>query len=269
MNSIITLTTDFQDQDYFVGAMKGVILNINPDAQIIDITHQVPPHDILDAAFVLLNACLHFPKDTIHIAVVDPRVGGERKPIILQTDRYSFVGPDNGIFSLVLEDFQKKDAYEISNPDLTLPDVSDTFHGRDIFAPAAAHLSKGVSPPQFGPRLSQIVQLPIPEPTIFQDVLTCHVIHIDAFGNLVTDISKDKFDAFTSNHPFRILAGQHSINSISHSYAEAARPPQGGKQKPLAIFGSAVLLEISITDGNAHKILNIKRGDLIKIKRGR
>ncbi|MBI5328208.1 MAG: SAM-dependent chlorinase/fluorinase [Deltaproteobacteria bacterium] len=159
MDGIITLLTDFGTQDGYVGAMKGAILSINPSATIVDISHQIPPQDIMAGAFVLSQAAPFFPRNTIHIAVVDPGVGGKRKPILVQTDRCFFVGPDNGIFGIALQREKIRQKIHLINKDYFLNRISHTFHGRDIFSPVGAYLSKGFDPSVFGKRIRAITKL--------------------------------------------------------------------------------------------------------------
>jgi len=256
---VITLITDFGDESGYAGIMKGVILTINPNCQIIDITHQISPQGIEEAAFLLHSAYSYFPKYSIHVVVVDPGVGSERKPILIETDRYWFVGPDNGVFSFVfsMKGFNK--VWAITNKRYFLPEVSFTFHGRDIFAPIAAHLSLGVPAEELGKELRRFVTLKDLEPRISAGMIKAKVIYIDHFGNLVCNVSQDLFTKVVAGKSFRIAVGRKTIQKLSLSYADA----EDGEI--LALFGSSRWLEISLKDGNCQRALNVKRGAEIDI----
>ena len=254
ISSTITLLTDFGDEGGYPGVMKGVILSINPDCHIIDITHQVSPQNIEEAAFLLNNSCSYFPERSIHLVVVDPGVGSERKPIMVETDKYWFVGPDNGVFSFVflMEGFKK--VWEITNKSYFLPEVSSTFHGRDIFSPVAAHLSLGVPAGKLGKEFKEFVVLKDLEPKLKAGVIKAKVIYVDHFGNLISNVSKDLFGRFVADKPFKISVGGKIIQKLSHSYADV----QDGEV--LALFGSTQWLEISVKNANCQRELNIRKG---------
>lgn len=259
---IISLLTDFGDRDGFVGAMKGVILGICPDAVIVDLSHDIAPQDVQEAAFVLRNACSYFPCGTIHVAVVDPGVGSDRRPIIVETPRHLFVGPDNGLFAYIYRREAKFLVTVIANPDFMLPGVSRTFHGRDVFAPAAAHLARGVRPEAFGPRLTGCNLGHVWEPVYFADGIEGHILHIDRFGNLITDIPEEKLLQTAAGRPFRIVLGELCLERLSTLYADVA---QGDA---LAILNSAGLLEIAVRDGDAAGRMGVKRGDTVRVDFG-
>ena len=244
MNSIITLTTDFGNRDHYVGSMKGVIYTINPDVTITDITHGIPAHDIFSAAFTLRSFITYFPKKTIHIVVVDPGVGSIRKPIVLEADEKFFVGPDNGVFTYVMLEAESFRAYEISNPKYFLSSVSFTFHGRDIFAPAAAHLSLGVPIEDLGKRLLKPFTLEIQEPDIREEEIIGEVIYEDTFGNLITNIPGRMVDSNCTLYVCDIL-----INGVCKSYSEA---PEG---ELLAVIGSSGFLELFVNRGRASDLI--------------
>jgi S-adenosylmethionine hydrolase len=244
MRHVVTLTTDFGIKDHYVGAMKGVMLSINPDILIVDITHQIPPQHIFSGAVTLRNFYRYFPRGTIHVAVIDPGVGSRRKPIALEVDGYIFVGPDNGIFTFVCSESKSAKVFEISNPKYVLPNVSHTFHGRDIFAPAAAHISLGASLEGLGKRVKKPVTISIKEPKIRSDEIIGEFIYIDSFGNLISNIPAKMIKAKS-----RIYLGKRIINGISKSYADA----QEGEL--LAIVGSSGLLEISVNQGRASDLI--------------
>lgn len=268
---IITLTTDFGTSDAYVGIMKGVILSINPNVQIVDLTHAIPPQDIYEAAFSIFAAHSYFPKGTIHIIVVDPGVGSDRQAIVSRTGGAFFVCPDNGVLSYLLQnvengDEQSIDSVAIQNNAYYLSEVSNTFHGRDIFAPVAAHLSLGVSLDDIGPPVQTLVQLPIPVPELTGGTLTGQVVKIDRFGNAITNISETAIarlkSASTGGIPtYEIRVGSVRLHRFNRAYAES------GIGKPLAIIGSSGLLEIAINGGSARESLGIKWGDPVVVQR--
>ena len=245
---MITLLTDFGTADYFVGAVKGAILSVNPKAVIADITHEIPPQDIEAGAFTLLACYNTFPAGTIHVAVVDPGVGSERRPIVVSVNEQFFVGPDNGIFSYICDRETSHRTFHVTAKKYFRPSPSTTFHGRDIFAPVAAALSKGVKPEQLGREIDDEVRL---EPL---DRVT-RIIHIDHFGNCITNITRDQLKAGAG----LVIKGK-TIRDFRNFYGEDP------SSKPFAIWGSAGFLEISVNGGSAAKTLRVKRGDKIVIK---
>jgi len=258
-NPIITLLTDFGTKDHYVASMKGVILNTNPRCHLIDITHHVSRHDIREGAFILANAYSHFPKGTIHLAVVDPGVGGARKPLLLVTPDYYFVGPDNGLFTMIMKNETLEQVIALDRPKYHLSNVSTTFHGRDIFAPVAAHLSLGVKPSALGHRIDLLSWLGFNGPLNREGKLLGEVLYIDAFGNLISDIREGRLSQFIGKHPFVIRAGGKTIRSLKKGYWE------GKKGEPIALIGSGGFLEIAIREGSAQKVLKVKRGDPVII----
>jgi len=251
-NRIITLLTDFGLNDPFAGIMKGVILNINPNAEIIDLTHNVPSHDIFAGAFALFESYNYFPSGTIHVAVVDPGVGGKRKNIIIKTPEYTFVAPDNGIASLALKNENILNIHEITNPKYILKNKSNTFYGRDVFAPAAAYLSKCVKPGLLGKELPDYSKIEFPEIRGKGNSLIAEVIYIDKFGNCVTNIP-DTIAGRINVIQFNKI----TINKISKSYEE------GRRSEALAIVGSAGFVEIAVNIRSAEQVFGIKLGDKI------
>ena len=246
---IITLTTDFGGDDYYVGAMKGVILGIAPEAQFVDISHQIPPQDVLAAAFVLRHAACEFPPGTVHLAVVDPGVGTQRRPLALQSSGHLWVGPDNGLFSFVLDRADSR-VHEIARPDLGRPNPSSTFHGRDLFAPLAAHLCRGLDLAAVGPPVAEPVRLAESAPYKSADRITGHIVHIDGFGNLVSNIAAADIAPWTA---LRIRLGDHVLTELCRTY-EDAEPGA-----PLALIGSAGLLEVAVNCGHAARQLGVPR----------
>ncbi|HSE15548.1 MAG TPA: SAM-dependent chlorinase/fluorinase [Pyrinomonadaceae bacterium] len=245
MNPVITLLTDFGTADYFVGAVKGAVLSINPGAVIVDITHEIPPQDIAAGAFTLLAAYKTFPLGTIHVAVVDPGVGSTRRPIIVSANEQFFVGPDNGLFSYIYDREPSHKTFHLTADRFFRPSVSTTFHGRDIFAPVAAALSNGVAPEEFGQLIEDEVRLPSLETPL-------RIIHIDRFGNCVTNIPRDVM-------PREIVVNGKTISEFRQFYGD------GDDQSLFAIWGSAGFLEISVNSGSAAKLLGVKVGSRIAI----
>jgi S-adenosylmethionine hydrolase len=258
---IITLLTDFGLKDAYVASMKGVILKINPKCTLVDITHQVNPHDIQEGAFILGNAYSIFPKGTIHLAVVDPGVGGPRKPILLVTNNYFFVGPDNGLFAIALRKERVIKAVFLKNREFFLPVVSSTFHGRDLFAPVAAHLSLGLKPERLGPSLRSWSAISLPKPAMKQGKLVGEVIYIDSFGNLVSNIDQEELRRFSKGRSFRIRIGRRTLMSLKKGYWE------GKGDQPIALWGSGGFLEISIREGNAQHSLKVNKGAHVVVRR--
>jgi S-adenosylmethionine hydrolase len=260
---IVTLLTDFGTADYFVGAMKGAILSVNRQAQIIDITHEIPAHDIEAGAFTLLAAYGSFPAQTIHVAVVDPGVGSARRPLLITTREHFFVGPDNGLFSYVCERAADVRVYHLTNEKFFHARVSATFHGRDIFAPVAGALSNNVPPGAFGELIDDHVRLaplaPVREP---DGAWSAKIIHIDRFGNLVTNISRRELTGEQLAEGVKLHIGGREISSFRKFYAEAEGEPEGGL---FAIWGSAGLLEIAANRASAAQLLDAARGQLVRL----
>ncbi|MFQ6032938.1 MAG: S-adenosyl-l-methionine hydroxide adenosyltransferase family protein [Candidatus Zixiibacteriota bacterium] len=253
---IITLLTDFGTKDGYIGAVKGVIKRINPQAEIVDITHDVDSYDVLGAAFALNNSYRYFPKGTIHLAVVDPGVGSLRQPILVGTKDFFFVGPDNGIFSFIYQREDLTDIIVISNKNYFLAELSRTFHARDIFAPIAAYLSLGIKTDEFGAPAKECVKLIVSQPQSKGKSLKGQIIHIDRFGNLITNISAD---LLKKKQNLEIILGKRKIKKMTRSYFEIEEKRLG------ALIGSSGFLELAINQGNAQKLLRAKVGDRIRI----
>ena len=244
---MISLLTDFGTADYFVGAVKGAILSVNPQAVIADITHEIAPQDIETGAFTLLACYKTFPRGTVHMAVVDPGVGSTRRPIVVSANEQFFVGPDNGIFSYIYDREPSHRTFHATEEKYFLPSPSSTFHGRDIFAPVAAALSNGVTPEEIGPEIEDEVHLP--------DLLEpIRIIHTDRFGNCITNITRD---LLKSDKGASLLINGETIRDFRNFYGEDS------STSPFAIWGSAGFLEISVNGGSAAKELRVKRGDKI------
>ena len=266
---IITLTTDFGTSDPYVGIMKGVILDINPDAQVVDLTHAIPPQDIHEAAFSIYAAHNYFPKGTIHIIVVDPGVGTDRQAIICKIENTFFVCPDNGVLGYLLQSTENAaehpvNAAAIQNKAYYLPEVSNTFHGRDIFAPVAAHLSLGVPLADFGPPVQNLIRLPMPIPQTAKGSLIGQIIKIDRFGNAITNISEHALSEFLKaeflkSAPYVIRTREVSLGKLNRAYADSEIG------EPLAIIGSLGFLEIAVNGGSAEALFGLKRGEPVII----
>jgi S-adenosyl-L-methionine hydrolase (adenosine-forming) len=259
LSGIITLVTDFGIRDSYVGTMKGVIHRIHRDAVVVDLTHEIHPQDLMEAALVLENCYRFFPEGTVHVAIVDPGVGTWRRPIVIDTKEHLFVGPDNGVFSRILASRDLVGVREIRNERYLLPHISDTFHGRDIFSPVAAHLASGLSPAEVGPLVTDPVRRDPPQPVVWQDQITGEVIHIDSFGNILTNISRELFETAVRGKRFKIVINGKEINAISRTYEDVERG------KALALFGSMEMLEIAIHSGRADRRIGAGKGDPVLI----
>jgi len=253
---IITLLTDFGTRDGYIGAVQGVIKRINPQAEIVDVTHDIDSYDVLGAVFALNNFYKYFPKGTIHLTVVDPGVGSLRQPILIKTKDFFFVGPDNGIFSFIYQREDLIDIIVISNKKYFLAEPSSTFHARDIFAPVAAYLSLGIKIDEFGLPAKECVKFILPQPQSKGKSLKGEIIHIDRFGNLITNIPADLLD---KKKNVEIKLEKRRIRGISRSYFEIKEQELG------ALIGSSDFLELAINQGSAQKLLKAKVGDGVKI----
>jgi S-adenosyl-L-methionine hydrolase (adenosine-forming) len=261
--SIITLLTDFGTQDYFVGAMKGVILSANPAAQIVDLTHDIPPHDIHAGAFNLLAAYKDFPRGTVHVAVVDPGVGSNRRPILIECANQFFVGPDNGIFSWICEREGNWRAHHLTNEKFFRHPTSKTFHGRDLFAPVAAALANGTKPQEVGLVVDTIVELESLNPMTTNDgKIEGRVIHIDRFGNCITNLTANYLCA--DNRASRLRVNDAEINSFREFFSEEP----GTENELFMLLGSAGFIEIAARNTSAANILNAHRGQSVMLVTG-
>ena len=260
---IITLTTDFGLNDHFVGAMKGVLLEILPEAQLVDISHAVQAFDILDGALTISQAYSYFPTGTVHMVIVDPGVGTARRPIILATERYFFVAPDNGVLSLIYAREQRINVRHVTAEHYFLQPRSNTFHGRDIFSPVAAYLAKGVDPERLGDEITDYVRFGVPRPKpIDERTLRGVVLKVDRFGNLVTNITPpDIPKLFESAAPaFKIAVGtKGQVTRICANYAE------GGPGEAFGILGSMGFLEIATNRGSAYQLLGAGKGSEVNV----
>jgi S-adenosyl-L-methionine hydrolase (adenosine-forming) len=258
LTMIVTLLTDFGLDDYYVAAMKGVILSRCSQARLIDISHGIAPQNLLSAAYVLLGAYQQFPAGTIHLAVVDPGVGSSRRGLILQTDQYLFVGPDNGLFSLVAPELAE--AFEIQSSAYLPATFSNTFHGRDIFAPVAAALAAGVKPEELGSPIRDAKRLAALA-RVTGTTIKSQIIHLDRFGNAVTGIERGYFNSELLASSFSLRAGAADIHLQRRFYAEEPVVPG----EPFLIWGSLNFLEISVTNGSAAELLNLSCGQEVTL----
>ncbi len=253
--SLITLTTDFGLRDPYVAAMKGVMLGIAPDVRLVDVTHQVPPQDVMHAAFVLREAYPFFPPGTIHLAVVDPGVGTARRAVAVQADGHFFVGPDNGLFALVLGEHHVEEAVVLDQPEYwRVPEPAATFHGRDVFAPVAAHLARGYPLQALGTPLPDLRPLRWPLPIVDAEGVRGLILHVDHYGNCITNVRRADVDGHRDGRGVRGYVGSAAITALRPTYAEV---PSG---EPVLLYGSAGLLEVAVNGGNASELLDIHRG---------
>ena len=262
MSRILTLTTDFGLSDGYVAAMKGVVLNCVPDAQIVDITHQVPSQDIAAGAFVMYSACPFFPEGSVHVGVVDPGVGSDRQGIVVETKQFVYVGPDNGLFSPVYEREVVQRIVAIENAALMRPQVSSTFHGRDVFALVGAYLLKGVSCNEVGPEIEDPVTCDLWDVEERADALVGRVVCVDHFGNAISMIARSQIDAKYPDGDFEIIIGKTRFDRICQTYSEVK------EGEALTLYGSLDTLEIAVCEGSAGEMLGVKRGDEICVCRG-
>jgi S-adenosylmethionine hydrolase len=250
---VVTFTTDFGLHDPFVGIMHGVVLSIHPETRMVDICHAIPSFDVLDAAWTIAQAYRFFPPRTVHVIVVDPGVGSARRPILAETDDYIFVAPDNGVLSLIEMREPKFTVRDITADRYFLQPVSQTFHGRDIFSPVAAWLSKGVEPAEFGPEITDHVRLPLPAiERVGENSLRGVVLKVDKFGNLITNLSEQEAPSLFATTPasFKLLIAGQTITRVCRSYAD------GGNDEFFAILGSSGYLEIAARQASAAEKLS-------------
>jgi S-adenosylmethionine hydrolase len=257
---VITLTTDFGLKDPYAAEMKAVILSICPTAVIVDITHEIAKFNVRMGAYILASATSYFPKGSIHVAVVDPGVGTQRRPIVIQTKQGFFVGPDNGLLILAAAQQGITRIYELTNPHLMLPKVSSTFHGRDIFAPAAAHLLNGVKPADFGPEIREVAKPEFAKVTRRNGALVGEVLHVDGFGNIITNITER--DVVQS--PVKgVVSVELPTGKLTLKFCKAYG--EINPDEPLALIGSHGFLEISVNQGSAAERFKTKAGDKVSV----
>lgn len=256
---LITLTTDFGTRDGFAGTMKGVVIGINPSATVVDLTHEIPPGDIRAGAFVLMAACRYFPKGAVHVAVVDPGVGSRRRAIAVQTANGWFVGPDNGLLSWALARERIRTIRQLENARYFLEPVSRTFHGRDVFAPVAAHLSRGVAAARLGRGLKDFLRLPWPEPARRGQEIRGAIVYVDHFGNAITNIDAALLPV--DEKAACEVAGKRKLRCGLAAFYGAV--PVG---RPVALMGSSGFLEIAVNGRSAARRYGLKTGDAVMVR---
>ena len=261
ISGIVTFTTDFGTSDPYAGIMKGIVMSANPNARIVDLTHQISPHDIVNGAFVLMRSYKYFPEGTVHVAVVDPGVGGSRKNIAVRTGGYYFVGPDNGLLGLVLDMEKNYEIREITNPPFVLDKISDTFHGRDVFSPCAGQLSGGAAFEDVGKELKRFKHLDYPKVQREGDVLRGEIVSVDSFGNLITNINEHTFSSFAGKRVIEIFFGSERFSKIHQRYGDV------DFGRPLALIGSCGFLEISRNEGSAASYFMTSVGSPVTIRK--
>jgi S-adenosyl-L-methionine hydrolase (adenosine-forming) len=263
MRPVVALLTDFGVRDHYAGTMKGVVLGICPEATLVDITHDVPPHDVMAAALALSASYRYFPAGTVFLVVVDPGVGSSRRPLAAEVGDYRFVAPDNGALSGVFKDSPPRRVVELSERRFARPTVSRTFEGRDRFAPAAGWLAKGTELKALGRALSDFVRLDIPDPVVDEDGISGQVLHVDHFGNLVTNIDRRSFERLgrQGEPTLEIEVGGQRVRRLVTTYAEIAPGEVGG------LFGSTDHLEIACQAESAAERLALGRGAPVTVRR--
>jgi S-adenosylmethionine hydrolase len=260
---IITLTTDYGTGDHLAGVMKGVILSINPEVQIVDITHNVIAHDILDGALTIGEAHKYFPPKTVHVVVVDPGVGTQRRPLLVAADQHYFVAPDNGVLSSVYDQAEALHVWNVISEHYFRQPISNTFHGRDVFAPVAAWLTKSWQTSAFGEPIDDFVRFAIPKAKVSGNILKGAVLRVDHFGNLVTNVTASDLPQVEAGEAkVKILVGVGQVTKIVQTFA------QGSNGEAFALIGSSGYLEISVNKGNASRVLGAGRGAEVTIELG-
>lgn len=266
---LITITTDFGTEDAYVPAMKGTMLSVCPDARLVDVTHEIHPQDVMEAGFVLQSALPYFPAGSIHLVVVDPGVGTDRRAVALRADEQWFVGPDNGVFPLVLDDEPPEAIVELDEPEFWRSrSPSTTFHGRDIFAPAAAHLATGRTLDEIGSPIDSLEPLRWARPSVAPGTAQGWVVHVDHFGNCITNLRRstlaeaaeldDSDPSVEAFPPLKAFVGTTTLQNLHPTYGAV---PEGD---PLLLFGSTGYLEVAANGGNAAELLDIRKGDSVK-----
>jgi len=251
---LVALLTDFGTRDHYAGTLKGVLLSICPDVTLVDISHDIPPHDVVVGALELQACYKYFPQGTIFLVVVDPGVGTSRRGIAAETTDYRFVGPDNGVLSLVFEESAPRRTVELTERRYARPTISRTFEGRDRFAPAAAWLAKGIELTALGRPSGPLQPLGLPRPRITSDGITGQIVRVDRFGNLITNIDRKTFEQSTLKGRLTIRLGDRDISKVVSTYGDAA------PGEVCALFGSSDHLEIATNGGNASQSLSLDRG---------
>jgi S-adenosylmethionine hydrolase len=260
--SLITLLTDFGDRDYFVASMKGVMLNINPQARIVDLSHRITPYQLEEAAYVLKSCYRYFPDGTVHVAVVDPGVGSARRPLLVSTSRYFFLAPDNGLLTDIVEEELSVEVRQIENRQYRLDSEGATFDGRDLFAPAAAWLTRGQSPGSFGRLIQGITKLPAHEPAWEGSTFVGRILYVDHFGNLISNMTSAhlaEVRRYTKRTSVTIRIGGLTIDDLTGCYAD------GSTDVPHALINSNGQLEVFVKEGSAANALKVGRCERVEI----
>jgi S-adenosyl-L-methionine hydrolase (adenosine-forming) len=257
---IITLTTDFGSDDSLVGSMKGVILGIQPDAEIIDITHNVMPFDLLDGALAIGTAYKFFPPRTVHVVVVDPGVGTERRPLLVAAGQHYFVAPDNGVLSMVYQREESLAVRHITAEHYFLQPVSNTFHGRDIFSPVAAWLSKNGQSSSFGEEITDFVRFTLPKPKAAGSGMKGIVLRADNFGNLLTNFTEEDLPQVLAGSNFKLRVGNAEISRLAQTFGN------GAPNEPILVLGSSGFFEVAVNRGNAAKAVGASRGAEVSVE---
>jgi S-adenosylmethionine hydrolase len=259
-SGIITVLSDFGTTDVYAGVMKGVILSVNPKARIVDISHEIKAGDIMNGSIMIREYCAYFPKGTVHLGVIDPGVGTARKPIAVVTNDYFFTGPDNGLLGQIISENRDSTIIHLTNDQYFCPVVSSTFHGRDIFAPVAAHLSRGIDPVTMGRVTDKYIFLETPKPQQQGDIIIGQVIRTDHFGNLITNIRTSDIKKLIAQSRPTIKICSFVIKGIRRTYEDT------DKGNPMALFGSSGFLEIAVNSGRASDFFGLNSDDFKKIR---
>ncbi len=260
MSGILTITTDFGYRDSYVPVMKGVIARIAPDVRVVDVTHDITPQDVMEAAYVLRGVVPHFPSQTVHLVVVDPGVGSKRRCVAVRKKDQRFVGPDNGIFSLLLDGEAPDELVELDRAQFWRTNSpSRTFHGRDIFAPVAAHLATGRAIRDVGSPVEALERLQWALPIHDEQGIQGWVVHIDHFGNCITNISRQTFEVSRRGRDMKCFVGNGILRDVATTYGDVAIG------EPLVLFDSSDHLEIAVNSGNAAQLFDIQRGAAVNV----
>jgi S-adenosyl-L-methionine hydrolase (adenosine-forming) len=259
--TIVTFTTDFGTEDHFVGTMKGVVLGINPEATVVDICNNVQPFDILEGALTIAHSYQYYPAGTVHVVVVDPGVGTTRRPIIVDSGKHIFIAPDNGVLSLVFGHQERLTVRHITAGHYFLQPVSSTFHGRDVFAAVAGHVSRGVDISKLGDPIEDYVRLPLPQPQVTDNGIVGAVLKADRFGNVITNITRPMVSRFLAHHTdgWLLRMGNVQVRNMQAAYAH------GAPGEIFAIVSSMGYLEVATNRGNAAELIGARQGDEVEL----
>jgi S-adenosylmethionine hydrolase len=260
-SSIIALLTDFGTHDWYVGLVKGVIFGVNPEVRIVDISHSVPRHSVTSACFALLASYRYFPEGTVFVVIVDPGVGGRRRIVCAQIAARLFLAPDNGVLTSVISKEGCQKMVIVENHEFFLAEVSPTFHGRDIFAPVAGHLSRGLPMERLGPETEEFQRIELPAPEVRQDSILASVQWVDSFGNLITDCPRESVNDLKTRWGAVVVQLKEGLEAAVQETYESV-----GRGESLGVIGSSGYLEVSVREGNASRMLGLTIGDRIVVK---